>query len=214
MTDREWYRAWPPDEEVPLVAARQHELHGVGLPLDPRLDARRTRKDAAAQLLPQGLQLLAEGREGQPVRVRDPGGPGRPAARRADGRAPARRTGSRWRALTAPVTVKEGTFAKGAFVVKLDQPYRNYAVDLLEPQKFPAKTPYTPYDDVSLGAARPLRARREADRRREDRVGRADRRSPRRRRVAGRVSGAGPVFLLKDTGQEALLAARFRLATF
>src|SRR3954453_8425921 len=50
--------------------------------------------------------------------------------------------------LTAPVTVKEGTFAKGAFVVRLDQPYRNYAVDLLEPQKFP-ETPYEPYDDVS-----------------------------------------------------------------
>jgi len=49
--------------------------------------------------------------------------------------------------LTAPVTVKEGTFAKGAFVVELDQPYRNYALDLLEPQKFP-ETPYTPYDDV------------------------------------------------------------------
>ena len=31
----------------------------------------------------------------------------------------------------------------------LDQPYRNYAVDLLEPQKFPTETPYEPYDDVS-----------------------------------------------------------------
>ena len=32
--------------------------------------------------------------------------------------------------------------------------------------------------------------------------------------VAGRVSGAGPVYLLKDTGQESFLAARYRLANF
>ena len=32
--------------------------------------------------------------------------------------------------------------------------------------------------------------------------------------AAGRVAGAGPVYLLRDTGQEALLAARFRLASF
>ncbi len=31
---------------------------------------------------------------------------------------------------------------------------------------------------------------------------------------AGHVKGNGPVFLLKDTGQESLLAARVRLANF
>src|SRR6267142_3222124 len=33
-------------------------------------------------------------------------------------------------------------------------------------------------------------------------------------RVAGNVSGAGPVFLVKDTGQESLFAARYRLGSF
>src|SRR5690606_19817161 len=33
-------------------------------------------------------------------------------------------------------------------------------------------------------------------------------------RPAGRVAGSGPVFLLADTGQEGLLAARTRLAAF
>ena len=37
-----------------------------------------------------------------------------------------------------PIVVDEGQFPRGTYVVKLDQPYRNYAVDLLEPQKFPA----------------------------------------------------------------------------
>ncbi len=32
--------------------------------------------------------------------------------------------------------------------------------------------------------------------------------------VAGHVTGSGPVYLLKDTGQESLLAARYRLANF
>ena len=45
-------------------------------------------------------------------------------------------------------TVKEGTFAAGTYVVRLDQPYRNYAVDLLMPQNFP-KEGGEPYDDVS-----------------------------------------------------------------
>ena len=31
---------------------------------------------------------------------------------------------------------------------------------------------------------------------------------------AGNVSGSGPIFLLKDTGQEGLFAARYRLAGF
>src|SRR4030067_2922828 len=33
-------------------------------------------------------------------------------------------------------------------------------------------------------------------------------------KVTGRVSGTGPVFVLKDTGQEAVLAARARLDGF
>ena len=48
----------------------------------------------------------------------------------------------------AAFTVKEGTFAAGTYVVRLDQPYRNYAVDLLTPQDFP-KNGGEPYDDVS-----------------------------------------------------------------
>ena len=34
-------------------------------------------------------------------------------------------------------------------MVRLDQPYRNYAVDLLVPQKFPADAEHEPYDDIS-----------------------------------------------------------------
>src|SRR5882724_6884890 len=44
--------------------------------------------------------------------------------------------------------LKEGTFPAGSYVVRLDQPYRNYSVDLLSAQHFP-KDGNEPYDDVS-----------------------------------------------------------------
>ena len=110
-------------------------------------------------------------------------------------------------------TMDEGRFPAGTYVVKLDQPYRNYAVDLLTPQEFPSDTEFTPYDDVSW--ALPVHYGLEAlpiadeairnvrtDRVAEDYLPTAD------------VSGAGPAFLLKDSGQEAMLAARARLASY
>jgi hypothetical protein len=39
--------------------------------------------------------------------------------------------------------------AAGSFVVKLDQPYRDFAVSLLTPQDYPENAKYPPYDDVS-----------------------------------------------------------------
>ena len=111
------------------------------------------------------------------------------------------------------MTVKEGTFEKGSFVVRLDQPYRNYAVDLLEPQKFPTESPYEPYDDVSW--ALPVHYGLEAKRIDDEKILTAALKPVTAAPIAvGKVAGAGPVFLLKDTGQEALLAARFRLSKF
>ncbi len=111
-----------------------------------------------------------------------------------------------------PLQLREGNFAAGTYVVRLDQPYRNYAVDLLTAQHYP-KDSNEPYDDVSWEF--PAHYRLEA-------IPIAD---PLVRTVAltplsdaphveGKVSGSGPVFLMKDTGQESLLAARYRLAGF
>jgi hypothetical protein len=106
-------------------------------------------------------------------------------------------------------TVAEGSYPAGTFVVRLDQPYRNYAVDLLAPQKFPSDSQFTPYDDVSwaLPAHYGVEAKAIGDEKIKavtlDPVG-AD-------LPTGRVEGTGSVFLLRDTGQEALLAARARL---
>jgi hypothetical protein len=113
----------------------------------------------------------------------------------------------------AAFKVEEGEFPAGTYVVRLDQPYRNYAVDLLTPQMFPPDTPYQPYDDVSwaLPVHYGVDAKRIDDAKIKD-VALAP--LPPGFEVQGKVSGAGPVFLLKDTGQEALFALRNRLAAF
>ena len=113
---------------------------------------------------------------------------------------------------TASVTLKDGAYPAGTYVVRMDQPYRNYAVDLLTPQHYP-KDGGEPYDDVSweLPAHYHLNAVPTAD---------ASVRSAPLSPVtemphpSGNVAGVGPVFLLKDTGQESLLAARYRLSGF
>jgi zinc carboxypeptidase len=109
--------------------------------------------------------------------------------------------------------VTEGRFAAGSYVVRLDQPYRNYAVDLLTPQAFPSDAPHLPYDDVSWSL--PLHFGVQVVPVDDERVRAtmvdslsAD------VTVEGRVTGDGPVFLLADHGQESLLAARHRLSAF
>ena len=110
------------------------------------------------------------------------------------------------------ITLKEGNFPAGTYVVRLDQPYRNYAVDLLSPQVFP-KDKGEPYDDVSweFPANFHLAAIPTADASIRNAALTPLKETP---QPAGTVSGAGPVFLLKDTGQESLFAARYRLASF
>lgn len=114
--------------------------------------------------------------------------------------------------LETALHLKDGDFPAGTYVVRLDQPYRNYAVDLLTPQRYP-KDGGEPYDDVSweFPAHYHLAAIPTADAavRSASLSPLSDPPHPQ-----GNLTGAGPVFLLKDTGQESLLAARYRLSRF
>lgn len=111
---------------------------------------------------------------------------------------------------TADFATAEGSFAAGDFVVRLDQPYRNYAVDLLLPQQFPENAEHEPYDDISWSlpvhyGVRTVRV--------DDAAVRDVSLLPVQAATAnaGRVTGEGAFFLLADRGQEALLQARWRL---
>jgi hypothetical protein len=110
--------------------------------------------------------------------------------------------------------VKEGDFPAGSFVVRLDQPYRGFALDLLLPQKYPIEDAlYDPYDDVAWDLPTTLGVEVKAI---EDNAVKAVPISLVAERAVypGRIDEDGTVYLLKDTGQEALLAARVRLTKF
>ena len=113
---------------------------------------------------------------------------------------------------TAPLSLKEGPFPAGTYVVRLDQPYRDYAVDLLLPQDYP-KDKGAPYDDVSweLPANYHLTVVTTADPSVRAASLELLTQPP---RPNGKVAGSGRVYLLKDTGQESLFEARYRLARF
>jgi len=113
---------------------------------------------------------------------------------------------------TNAIRVKEGEFPAGTYVVRLDQPYRNYAVDLLTAQHYP-KDGEPPYDDVSweLPANYHLQAIPIADPQIRN-AGMTLLSEP--PRVVGHLSGSGSTYLLKDTGEESLMAARYLLANF
>lgn len=115
--------------------------------------------------------------------------------------------------LQADLELREGRFREGDFIVMLDQPYRNFAVDVLQPQEFPENYEQLPYDDVSW--AYPVGFDVTATRIEDERV-REARFELLQDDVAvkGEVQGSGPVWLLREQGQEALLAARFRLADY
>ncbi len=112
----------------------------------------------------------------------------------------------------APLALSDGHYPAGSYVVLADQPYRNYAVDLLTPQHYP-KDAKPPYDDVSweLPAYYHLKAYPTADRTIQHAQITRLAGAP---RLAGHVSGDGPVYLLADTGQESFLEARFDLARY
>ena len=115
--------------------------------------------------------------------------------------------------LTADLSLAEGDFSRGDYIIRLDQPYRNFAVDVLEPQRFPDEYEHLPYDDVSW--AYPVGFDVEAVRIEDERVRSAAIELLAEDATAtGRVRGKGPVYLMRDRGQESLLAARFRLADF
>ncbi len=111
----------------------------------------------------------------------------------------------------ASLTLTDGSYPAGTYVVRLDQPYRNYAVDLLTAQHYP-KDGSEPYDDISweFPAHYHLAVIPTADAHIRAAALTMLTAAP---HPQGTVS-AGSVYLLRDTGQEGLLEARFRLAKF
>jgi hypothetical protein len=215
-TTREWYRPWP--AQSPLTWSLRDNVNYTQTGLLAVLD--HTAKNASEFLrnfYRKGYNSWRKGVAGNPhafVILEDQGD----RRRVAQMVGLLRRQGIEVGRLTQPVALDEGDFPADSFVVRLDQPYRSYAVDLLLPQHFPDDAGEVPYDDVSW--ALPVHYGVETVRIDDPRVLAAeieplvDEVLSAEARVEGRVDGSGPVYLLADTGQEALLAARYRLRDF
>ena len=113
---------------------------------------------------------------------------------------------------TAALTLTDGRYPTGSYVVRLDQPYRNYAVDLLSAQAYP-QDGGEPYDDISweLPAHYHLAVFPTADPQVRASSLQQLTQAP---RPSAELRATGAAYLLRDTGQEGLLEARFRLSHF
>ncbi|HYB65012.1 MAG TPA: M14 family zinc carboxypeptidase [Steroidobacteraceae bacterium] len=208
----EWYRPLPPPAQGSFTwSARDNVNYNETALLAALDDVAQQSQQLLRNYYLKGLHSWQRGLEQPPFGFLVPDGQGDPA-RVAQLVALLMKQGIEVQRASAPFTLKEGTFAAGTYVVRLDQPYRDYAVDLLTPQDYP-KDAGEAYDDISWSL--PVNYHLTA-------VATAD---PKVRELAlaplneaphpqGAVEGAGPVFLLKDTGQEEMLEARWRLSRF
>ncbi|MGH8138999.1 MAG: M14 family zinc carboxypeptidase [Steroidobacteraceae bacterium] len=210
-TTREWYRPTPPPGGKFLWSARDNVNYMETAALAALDDAAVQSKALLGNFYQKGLHSWRKGLDEPPYAFLIPDGQGDPT-RVAQLVARLLAQGIEVQRAVAAVTVKEGTFPAGTYVVRLDQPYRNYAVDLLTRQDYP-KGEGEPYDDVSweFPAHYHLQVLPTADPqvRAANLVQLTEAPHPQ-----GHVTGTGPMFLLKDTGQEGLLEARYALARF
>ncbi|MCM2256739.1 MAG: peptidase [Vicinamibacteria bacterium] len=212
VTEPDWYRTSPPPKKFRWSLRNNVNYQQTGV-LAALQYAARNSQDMLRHFWRRGRNSIDKGRKEAPyaIAIRDD---------QRDRRAVAgvvnllREHGIEVQRASAAFKVKEGDFPAGTWLVRLDQPYRSYALDLLTPQKFPAATaPHDPYDDVAwdLPSTHGVEAVAVADAAVRD-VAMA----PVETVVAprGTVSGDGGFYLLADRGQEALLEARLRLAKY
>ncbi|HEY2807832.1 MAG TPA: M14 family zinc carboxypeptidase [Steroidobacteraceae bacterium] len=209
----EWYRPVPaPAQKSFLWSARDNVNYNETALLAALDDTAQQSKRFLRNYYLKGLHSYTRGLQQAPFGIIIPDGQGDPQ-RVAQMVARLMTLGIEVHRATAPFTVKEGTYPAGTYVVRLDQPYRDYAVDLLTAQDFPKDYFTEAYDDVSweLPAHYHLSVVPSAD----PQVRAAGltllTQAP---QAHGELTGSGPVLLLRDTGQEGLFEARFALAKF
>jgi zinc carboxypeptidase len=208
VTDVQWYRTMPPDKKV-VWSLRDNTNYMEAGVLEALGYAALHRRELLENFWVKGSRALEKGKSEPPYAwifppaQRDP-------ARLAYLVEQLRVHRVEVHRLTADLALAGRTFPAGSYVVRMDQPYRNAALAFLEEQKFPADEPNPPYDDVAwtwpllYGVAGESVADRAVLAAAMEPVTAA---AP----PAGRVDGDGEIFLLADSGQTSLLAARVLL---
>lgn len=208
VTDVQWYRPWPPDKKVRWSLRNNTNYMQAGV-LEALGYATLHRRNLLESFWSKGSRALEKGRTEAPYawifppEQRDPGRLAHLVNQLQAHRIEVQR-------LSGPFTLKGRTWPAGSFVVRMDQPYRNAAVNFLEEQKFPADEPNPPYDDVAWTF--PLIYGVEGAKI-DDRSILTASMEPvvEPVKAPGGVAGAGDLFLLLDTGQTSLLEARLIL---
>ncbi|MGO9635268.1 MAG: M14 family zinc carboxypeptidase [Steroidobacteraceae bacterium] len=210
-TSRDWYRPSPPPSGPFRWSARDNLNYTETAALAALDLAAQQSKSLLSNFYQQGLHSWRRGLEEAPFAFLIPNDQGDPM-RVAQLVSRLLAQGIEVHRANAELKLRDGIYPAGTYVVRLDQPYRNYAVDLLSAKFYP-KDGGEPYDDISweLPANYHLTAVATADPAVRDAPLTPLAEAP---RPQGEVAGRGPVYLLKDTGQEGLLEARFRLSAF
>src|SRR5256886_11216525 len=209
-TTREWWRPMPPAAEFTWSARDNVNYNETGILASLDFAAKNS-KELLRNFYTKSFNSWQKGLKEPPYAFLIPEDQGDPArAAQLVARLLAQHI-EVWHASSA-IHLKDGEFLAGTYVVRLDQPYRNYAVDLLAPQHYP-KNGGEPYDDLSWNFANNhhLNAISTADAAIRTAALTPVTETP---TFLGAVSGVGPIFLLRDTGQESLLTARYALAKF
>jgi hypothetical protein len=208
VTTKQWYRTWPPDKVLTWSLRNNTNYMEAGV-LQALDYAALHAEELLRNFWVKGMRSLEKGASEPPyawVFKEDQRDRGRLAYLINQ----LRRHHIEVHRATSAFKIMEDEYPAGTYVVRMAQPYRNHAVNLLKIQEFPKDEPNTPYDDVAWTL--PLLYGVDGKRIDEKSVLDAPV-APVTETVAypGQVSGDGPVFLLKDTGQETLLTARVRL---
>ncbi len=208
VTEEQWYRPWPPGKKVKWALRNNTNYMQAGV-LEALHYAALHREELLRNFWIKGDRAIRKGKEEAPYAWVFP------AAQRDRRRLAAmldllRQHDIELHRLGADFTAGEKVNAAGSYVVRLDQPTRNTILTFMEEQKFPADEPNPPYDDVAW--TWPLLHGVDGERFDDAKILAADMTPVDETvRAAGTVSGAGDTYLLRDTGQTGLLAARVQL---
>ncbi len=145
---RKWYRPWPPEKEI-LWSLRNNTNYMQTGVLAALQAAARNRETLLSNFWRKGSNSLGKGRSEPPYAFVIP------AAQRDRGNLRHllwlldRHRIEVHEAAAAAVLAEGVALSRGDFVVRMDQPYRNFAKTLLMKQEYPKTAEHEPYDDVA-----------------------------------------------------------------
>jgi hypothetical protein len=136
-TSVEWFRPLPPPAQKSFLWSARDNVNYNETGILAALDfMAQQSKSLLKNYYLKGLHSYKRGLEEAPYGFLIPDGQGDPE-RVAQMVARLLSLGIEVQRAASDITLKEGTFPAGTYVVRLDQPYRDYAVDLLTPQNYP-----------------------------------------------------------------------------